>query len=206
MYLKVCGLREADNVNAILGLKPEWMGFIFVRSSPRYFDDAVQAVSIAGIPAPVKKVGVFADEPVQNILNLHRIHQFDFVQLHGNENVDDCKYLSERGVHIIKAFSIHNAFYFSILDNYMSWIDLLLFDTAGKLPGGNGISFNWQLLQGRRFKKPFLLSGGIGPGDVQALKNFNHPDMKGVDVNSRFEISPGIKDVSALQIFIQQIS
>lgn len=206
MYLKVCGLREADNVASVINLMPQWVGFIFVPSSPRYFYGTGKPASLAAIEAPVKKVGVFVNDTVDNILHLQKLHQLDFVQLHGDETVEQCKLLKGKKLRIIKAFSIHDAFHFSEVDRYCNVIDLLLFDTAGKLRGGNGTAFNWQLLNGRRFGRPFLLSGGIGPEDVARLKQFKHPDMIGVDVNSCFETEPGIKDIVLLKAFKQQIS
>jgi phosphoribosylanthranilate isomerase len=205
MDLKVCGLRESGNIAAILDLHPEWIGFIFVPSSPRYYGDAADAADIITI-AGAKKIGVFVNQDTSDILDLHKKYRLDMVQLHGDEAPDTCRYLKEKGLAIIKAFRVNEEFDFSTVSAYTPYIDLILFDTSGNLQGGNGITFDWSVLGEHRFHKLFLLSGGIGPESLEALKNFTHPDMIGVDVNSRFETSPGVKDVEKLKLFKQQIS
>lgn len=205
MYLKVCGLREEENAIAILDIHPEWMGFIFVPSSPRYYNDAVDPVNISAVKG-VKKVGVFVNQNADDILNLQKKYNLDMIQLHGDESIETCKYLKEQGLSIIKAFRVSDEFDFSLVNTYTPYIDLILFDTAGKSYGGNGVTFDWAVLNEHRFHKPFLLSGGIGPVSAAAIKAFAHPDMIGVDVNSRFETAPGIKDVEKLKLFKQQIA
>jgi phosphoribosylanthranilate isomerase len=205
MLLKVCGLRERENVAAIAAIKPQWMGFIFSPVSPRYYNDASEPASIASIPKGIYKTGVFVNADEEKVMNLHNQHQLDYIQLHGYESVEFCKNLSSKGIKIIKAFALTPEFDFSMTEDYAPYASLFLFDSAGKLLGGNGVQFNHALLKGKRFSKPFLLSGGIGPDDVPALKNLHHPDMIGVDVNSRFEDAPGLKNVSALELFSQQI-
>jgi phosphoribosylanthranilate isomerase len=206
MLLKVCGLRELENVNAIAAIKPQWMGFIFSPASPRYFYEAENPAAITDIPNETDKVGVFVNEDEKHILNIYMQHQLDYVQLHGHESVEDCKSLFEKGIRLIKAFGVNDGFDFSITEDYAPYVSFFLFDTAGKSAGGNGIQFNHGLLEGKRFAKPFLLSGGIGPDDALLVTNFRHPDMIGVDVNSRFEISPGLKNTEALKLFKEQIS
>jgi phosphoribosylanthranilate isomerase len=205
MLLKVCGLRERQNVTAIAALKPQWMGFIFSPVSPRYFNDAREPAMTAEIPKDIYKTGVFVNADEETVLNIYNQHSLDYVQLHGDESVEFCKNLSSKGIKIIKAFSITGEFDFSITEDYASCVSLFLFDAAGELRGGNGVQFNHDLLKDKRFNKPFLLSGGIGPGDAAALKNLHHPDLIGVDVNSRFEDAQGLKNVEALQLFSRQI-
>jgi len=206
MKIKVCGLRESENVKAIAAIQPQWLGFIFTPASPRYFLNAQKQADISAVPSGIKKVGVFVNEDETEILRIKNLYQLDYVQLHGDENVDVCKRLKEKDVAIIKAFRVRNEFDFSVVNTFAPFVDLFLFDTAGKSYGGNGIRFDWKLLKGKKFDRPFLLSGGIRLEDVELLKSFHHPDMAGIDVNSRFEIAAGLKDVEALKLFKQQIS
>jgi phosphoribosylanthranilate isomerase len=206
MLLKVCGLRERDNVAAIAALQPQWMGFIFVASSPRYFLEAKDPAIISEISNKIKTVGVFVNESEEMILKTMQLYSLDLAQLHGDEGTDFCKGLTEQGIKIIKVFRVHDVFDFSIVETYAPYAELFLFDTAGKLFGGNGVSFDWQILSKHRFSKPFLLSGGISPADTDALISFRHPDMIGVDVNSKFEITAGVKNIEAIQLFKQQIA
>lgn len=206
MKLKVCGLREDENVKAIAALQPQWLGFIFHSASPRYFMSAKNPVDLLSIPLSFKKVGVFVNSTIDEVVRLHKLYSLDYTQLHGDENADFCKQLQMNGIKIIKAFRINESFDFASVDSYLPFVELFLFDASGKEYGGNGITFNWELLKNKRFSKPFLLSGGIGLEQVEALKSFDHPDLAGVDVNSRFESSPGLKDVLAVQLFQQQIT
>ena len=205
MLLKVCGMRERDNIEDVLELQPAWMGFIFEPSSPRYFPRAANPASLFGLTGRVKKVGVFVNEDEEVMLSFQQQHALDYIQLHGHESVETCRQLKQAGIKIIKAFRINEAVDFSIVDSYTPYVDSFLFDASGPLFGGNGTVFNWQLLKQHRFNKPFLLSGGIGPDSVNQLLAFEHPEVIGVDVNSKFETAPGVKDAKALLLFQQQI-
>ena len=205
MLLKVCGMRERDNIKDVLALQPQWMGFIFEPSSPRYFPRAANPSSLFEVIGAVKKVGVFVNDDEEVMLSFQQQHALDYIQLHGDESVETCRQLKQAGIKVIKAFRVNDMFDFSIVDSYTPYADLFLFDASGTLFGGNGVAFNWQLLKRHRFNKPFLLSGGIGPDSVNQLLAFEHPEMIGVDVNSKFETAPGIKDAKALLLFQQQI-
>jgi phosphoribosylanthranilate isomerase len=133
-------------------------------------------------------------------------HSLDVIQLHGNETAEYCSLLKAQGFEIIKAFGVDDSLNFDNLNHYVPFIDYFLFDSRGKHAGGNGILFNWKTLFGKRFSKPFLLSGGISPNHIEALKEFNHPDCIGIDLNSRFEISTGLKDVVRIQSFLQKVA
>ena len=205
MKTKICGLREQQNISDISELHPEWMGFIFSPTSPRYFNAAKEPADLKSLPVSIKKVGVFVNETLENVRATVQQHGLNMIQLHGNETPEYCASLKSDGIEIIKAFSIDSNFDFTSTEAYASAVDYFLFDTKGPQFGGNGIAFNWDLLKGKRFAKPFLLSGGISPNHADAIKNFSHPDCIGIDINSRFEISPGIKDVNAIRLFLQQI-
>jgi phosphoribosylanthranilate isomerase len=205
MKTKICGLREQQNISDLAELHPQWMGFIFAETSPRYFNAAKDPADLLSLPSSITKVGVFVNETPEVIKYTVAQHSLNAVQLHGSETPEYCSSLQSPDIEIIKAFSVDDAFDFSSTEAYAPFVDYFLFDTKGKQAGGNGIAFNWNILNGKRFAKPFLLSGGISPEHAEAVNNFSHPDCIGIDINSRFEISPGLKDVSAIRSFLQQI-
>ena len=154
-----------------------------------------------------EKVGVFVDASLPFILQQVQRFGLDFVQLHGKESAAFCKELrdAQSNLGIIKAFGVSADFDFSILKEYQRIVDYFLFDTMGKNPGGNGLTFNWDRLQQYDLEVPFLLAGGIGPDSTQALAAFEHPLFAGIDLNSRFESEPGLKDSEVIFQFIQSI-
>lgn len=202
MKLKVCGMKH--NTLEVAALQPDYLGFIFHKSSPRNFDN-----NIPKLPESIKKVGVFVDKTVKFIAGQIKKHQLDVVQLHGHESPEVCKLLKSANVEVIKVFSIKNEFDFSVLAPYEGACDYFLFDTKGKLPGGNGYTFDWNVLNEYPSTKPFFLSGGIGLDQVKEIKRFeNNPASTycyALDVNSKFEIEPGLKDIEKLKKFKSQI-
>jgi phosphoribosylanthranilate isomerase len=205
MKTKICGLREKQNILDLAELHPQWMGFIFAPTSPLYVNTAKEPADLKSLPSSIKKVGVFVNETSEKVKEIVQQHNLNAIQLHGSETPEYCASLQSLNIEIIKAFSVDDDFDFSITDSYAHFVDYFLFDTKGKQAGGNGIAFNWNILNGKRFSKPFLLSGGISPDHAETIKNFTHPDCIGIDINSRFEISPGLKDVKAIRLFLQQI-
>ena len=212
MKVKVCGMKY--NTAEIAGLQPDYMGFIFWPGSPRYIEGTP-----GGLPASIPKVGVFVNAPVEEILQKTRDFQLQLIQLHGEESPAYCQALRDKlqhagrklsAVKIIKVFSIEEAFDFNELTPFEDCCDYFLFDTRGKLPGGNGYAFDWQLLEGYASGKAYFLSGGIGPDDLHQLKAFmERPEARlchAVDVNSRFEESPGKKDPGLLAAFIKEVT
>lgn len=189
MKIKICGMKYPENTSALGELLPDYMGFIFWEKSSRFFDGIIPE-----LPKPIKKVGVFVNASSQEIQNKIERYQLDLVQLHGQESVAFCKSLEALPIEIIKVFSVDDTFDFAILEDYESVCDYFLFDTKGKLPGGNGISFNWDLLKKYKSKKPLFLSGGIGLEEIQKIIEANLP-IYAIDVNSKFEIEPGLKDL-----------
>jgi phosphoribosylanthranilate isomerase len=205
MKTKICGLREQQNTLELAELHPEWMGFIFVETSPRYFLNATEPVNLKSLPKAINKVGVFVDGTIENVRSIVQQHGLDMVQLHGDESPEYCAMLQSHNLKVIKAFNIDAQFEPLTTEAYTPFVDYFLFDTKGLQPGGNGVAFNWNLLHDKRFSKPFLLSGGISPNHADVLKQFKHPDCIGIDINSRFESAPGVKDVSLIRSFLQQI-
>ena len=206
MKIKVCGMRNSENLQGLLALKPDFVGFIFYNKSKRFVDCFPQIA----IPKEIKKVGVFVNENVEEVLKIVEKYQLDIVQLHGEETPEYCKELKisrfkrsrkAEPLKIFKAFSIDDDFDFSKTNAYQKVCDYLLFDTKGKEYGGNGIKFNWEVLQKYKGKTPFLLSGGISKEDVFLIKNFKHNAFEGIDINSGFEITPGLKNINDIKEF-----
>ena len=197
MKIKVCGMRDKENISGLLALKPAYIGFIFYDKSKRYVADFPQIE----IPSSVKKVGVFVNETIEEIVEKANLHTLDFVQLHGNETPEYCSALSAKNIKIIKAFSVDENFDFSATKPFEKYVSLFLFDTKGNNYGGNGIKFNWELLQNYTGKIPFLLSGGISKNDSEEIKKFKHPAFLGIDINSGFELEPGLKNIKEIKEF-----
>lgn len=199
--LKICGMKYPENIVEISALHPDYLGFIFWEKSIRNMD----VDSIPKIQPSIKKVGVFVDASIDEIRAKVNLFQLDIIQLHGNETIAFCKELKKLNIEIIKVFSINNFFDFSILKDFIPQIDYFLFDTKGKLPGGNGITFNWKILENYPYEKPFFLSGGIGKTEVDAIKDFFQTEVAkkciAIDVNSRFETKPAYKSEIKLRKF-----
>jgi len=225
MIVKVCGLRDDENIQEVVELGVDWIGFIFYPKSPRMVSMIPTHAGI--IPdkgdltttskTMVKRVGVFVDDMPQNIITRAVNYQLDILQLHGNESATLIRNLRNtidpdlrQGIKVMKAISLPtettDAFDIEAATRpYLDCVDYFLFDTASSTVGGSGRKYNWQLLEAYNGNVPFLLSGGIGPDDVAALKAFHHPQFLGIDLNSRFESEPGVKDIHKLKAFLDQL-
>ena len=202
MKLNVCGMRDPENIKALSALTPDYMGFIFWALSSRYLETTTPE-----LPSAIKKTGVFVDASVDYIQSMVLQHKLQAVQLHGEETPHYCALVQDFGVEVIKAFSIKDSFDFSQLDPYETSSDFFLFDTKGELPGGNGYGFDWSLLTNYPFQKPFFLSGGIGlehTSQIKALLNTDLP-LHAIDVNSKFELAPALKNIDALTQFKNEL-
>src|SRR6056297_819767 len=207
MKLKVCGLNNQENIKSVVSLRPDFAGFIFYHPSKRYFFKNNLSIGFfKRIPEMVKKVGVFVDAPFDEVMETFYTYQLDYIQLHGNETPAYCARLLVNNISLIKAFSVNEAFNFKELEAYEPYCQYFLFDTKGKLPGGNGIKFSWHLLEKYSLEVPFFLSGGIGTDDIDAIQSFYHKKLYGIDINSRFEIEPGIKNVVKVKNFKKQLN
>jgi phosphoribosylanthranilate isomerase len=203
--LKVCGMRLSENIQEIADLQPDWMGLIFHAQSPRNVGTLSPDAVVSSFPKTIKKVGVFVHQITDEIIKIAQVWSLDIIQLHGNYSPEDCKKLKTYQLPLIKVFSPTADFDWSILNKYEDFVDFFLFDTAGKTPGGNGFAFDWEILKNYKGAIPFILSGGIGPEDIVKVKAFHHPKFAGFDINSRFEVSPGIKNKTLVASFIKQI-
>jgi phosphoribosylanthranilate isomerase len=205
MRIKICGMREAGNLWAIADLSPDFLGFIFYEKSSRYMRETLDPAQVRSLPATIAKVGVFVDASLNEVQAAACAYMLDYVQLHGHETPAYCQQARDSGLHVIKAFAVGETFDFASLTEYEGGCDFFLFDTKGALPGGNGTTFDWQLLANYAGPVPFLLSGGLGPDNLAALLDFHHPQLYGFDFNSHLEIAPGLKDVAATRELLQLI-
>ena len=200
MKIKVCGMRDGENIRAVERLGIDMMGFICWPRSPRY---------VSEVPAYLpqcERVGVFVNPTLDEIQKRMETFDFSYIQLHGSESAEFCQAVREKtGSKVIKAISISSEADLALADQYEGFVDLLLFDTKCTNFGGSGKQFSWDILRDYRNALPFLLSGGIGPEDTERLRQFHHPKCLGFDINSRFEIDPGIKDTEKIQNFITSI-
>lgn len=216
MKTKVCGLRQPENIIEILTLGIDYAGFIFFEGSSRFAgqpDFAKWMEDNDNLFANTKRVGVFVNSGLDIILNTVHDYHLDYVQLHGNESAGYCRELkllwsvsTLRKATISKAFSITPDFDFSVTKEYADSCELFVFDTGGhKDHGGTGLKWDWDKLSQYKGATPFLLSGGIGPDDARRIKLMNHPRLAGVDLNSRFELAPGLKEVEKLRHFLKDL-
>jgi len=205
MKIKVCGMRNPSNIKELVELRPDYIGFIFYPKSKRFIGDQISDEILSMIPVYIQKVGVFVDEPFDRLLEKFRSNQLDLAQLHGSEIPAYCERLKILGIPLIKVFSISNDFDFELVKPYDPWCDYFLFDTASELPGGSGIKFDWEKLDQYSGEKPFFLSGGIKPTDAKNIKNLSNRQLHAIDVNSGFELEPGLKDIPKLKVFIEEV-
>ena len=202
--IKVCGMREADNIRDVEALGIDMMGFIFWPKSSRYVSQRPDY-----LPKRVKRVGVFVDEDPEQVRRLAGEYGLDYIQLHGHEMPEVISYLRTPALphpRIIKAFNISTEEDLLQTKPYEGLVDYFLFDAKGKSVGGNGEKFNWDVLEAYQGSTPFLLSGGIGPDDAERVNAFYHPKCIGIDLNSRFELTPGLKDIAKLREFITNLN
>ena len=198
MIIKVCGMRDTRNIGEVDDLCPQWMGFIFWPKSSRFVSQKPDCM-----PAYAQRVGVFVDENVERVKQTAADFSLGIIQLHGKEPPEYADGL--RKWKVVKAFNIAAADDLEQTRRYEGHADYFLFDTKAQLAGGNGLKFDWDVLRKYQGHTPFLLSGGIGPDDAERVKAFQHPRCAGIDLNSRFETAPGLKDVNKLREFIKKI-
>ena len=206
MITKVCGLCQAENIQAVAKTGIQWTGFIFYTPSPRCLlrdpaeAERVRQLITADAFRP-KRVGVFVNASQEEIMEVAQRYRLDYLQLHGHESPDFCYALQKRGYALIKAFSIATAEDLAHTADYAGRVDYFLFDTKCAGYGGSGQRFDWSLLQDYQGETPFLLSGGIRPEMADDLQRFHHPRWAGIDLNSGFESAPGVKQAKTLRSF-----
>lgn len=201
--LKVCGMKNAENIKQLVKQEPDFMGFIFYGKSPRFVSEPDKDL-FSRIPSSIKKVGVFVNESLEIILELRDKLGLDYVQLHGDEDLNFSKRLREKGVDIIKVFRVLDSLP-DLLPKYSEFSDYFLFDTATSEYGGSGHHFDWSILKTYNLETPFLLSGGITKDDIEEIKGLRLEKLVGIDVNSKFEVSPGMKNINRLKQLKERI-
>ncbi len=197
MKIKVCGMKEPENIKALAELKPDCMGFICYDLSPRYIAD-LQAEVLASLPGSICKTAVFVNEEAANIDDLINQMGFNAVQLHGSESPTFCQSLRGK-VTVLKAFGVDDDFDFAQLNDYAGHVDYFMFDTKTIGHGGSGKTFNWDILAKYQLNVPFFICGGLSPENIASVKEIKHPAFYGVDLNSRFEIKAGLKNIDQLR-------
>ena len=194
-------MRQAENLQNLEQLKPDFIGFIFYEGSSRFVGFDFQ---LEGLSRGTKKVGVFVNEEVEKVVALAKKYNLNYVQLHGDEDPSYCVKIKEQGFGILKAVSIGKEYDFESLKPFVDSVDYFLFDTQGKGYGGHGVAFDWAILNNYSLETPFFVAGGISNENVELLLKLKNPKFIGIDVNSKYEISPGLKDISALnELFLK---
>lgn len=198
--LKICGMKFRHNMLKVAQMKPDYLGFIFYEKSPRYMPETLSHKDLQQLPRQTKKVGVFVNATTAYMQEQAKAYRLDLLQLHGSESPEQCEELKKSGHDLIKVFSLgRENFDFALLDAYKPYVKYFLFDTKGRQPGGNGETFDWSLLRHYDQEIPFFLSGGIDLDNVNQLSALPFLNIHAIDVNSKFELEPGIKDINLLQ-------
>lgn len=205
MKLKVCGLKHEHNIMELMQLPIDYMGFIFYKKSPRFVGENLSFDFVRTILKHIKKTGVFVNESNYSIFNHIAHYDLDIVQLHGNETPELCAELKPY-VKVMKAFQIKDDFDFKQLESYLPVVDYFLFDTPTPNYGGSGNAFNWQILKNYKYNIPFILSGGISDEHIDEIKRLNISQLLAIDINSKFETEPGLKNTNQIEQFINKLN
>lgn len=205
MKLKVCGLKHERNIKELMQLPIDYMGFIFYKKSLRFVEEQLSFDFIRTIPKHIKKTGVFVNENSYSIFDKIAHYDLDMIQLHGNETPELCAELKPY-IKVMKAFQIQDDFDFKQLENYLSVVDYFLFDSSSESYGGSGKAFNWHLLKNYNYNIPFFLSGGINEEHIEEIKQLHIPQLIAIDINSKFETEPGLKNTEHLKQFILKLN
>ena len=202
--VKVCGMKYPQNIETVSALNPDMMGFIFHPNSPRYVE-RLDSKALHSIPENILKIGVFVNQKFVDTYLMTERYKLDGVQLHGNETVEYCRSFKELKLKVLKSFPVSVASDFDNTKEYEGVCDYFLFDAKTPAFGGSGVKFDWNILSEYEGKTPFILSGGISIDDVEEIKKINHPKFAGVDINSKFEISPGLKSLVMVSTFVNKL-
>ena len=201
LLVKVCGMKEEQNILQLLELPIQYIGHIFYKESARYIGDLVN-ISMAN---DIKKTGVFVNSDFAEIMDATERFNLNSIQLHGLEPVELAAVLKAKGLEVIKAFGIDEDFDWKQLEPYIGQVDYFLFDSKSPAYGGTGVTFNWQKLKEYPYDTPYFLSGGLSLENLQEAVNFEDKKLIGLDLNSKFEIEPGLKDIEKLKLALKTI-
>ena len=203
MNIKVCGMRDEQNIAELCKLPINYIGFIFFAKSSRFVGEEFDTLITKLIPSTIKKVGVFVNASEKYINSKIKAYNLDAIQLHGNESLEFCKSFSNKNVEIIKAFGIDESFDFGTLTEYELVCNYFLFDTKVSSHGGSGQKFDWNILKAYNCSKPFFISGGITIDDLNSINSLSTTlPIHCIDINSKFEKSPALKDIESISAFI----
>lgn len=207
MKIKVCGMKHPQNIEALGNLPVNFMGLIFYPKSARYAGNQDADELNILLPDHIRKVGVFVNPELDELIEIAVEYQLHYVQFHGNESVEFVRKAKQalKPIKTIKAFNVACAADFEATEAYSGEVDYFLFDTKTDQHGGSGLKFDWEILNAYQGETPFFLSGGISPEDVETIKTLKHPKLFAVDINSKFELEPGLKDISKIENFTKEI-
>jgi phosphoribosylanthranilate isomerase len=205
LKIKVCGMRDPENIRDLIQLKPDYIGLIFFPKSKRLVSEEEAENITKEIPVGIKKVGVFVNTLQSEIVRIAHLFNLDYIQLHGDESPDYCSEFKDINLPVIKAFGVTDNFDFNSLEKYKDACEYFLFDTKSQDYGGTGTKFNWEILHNYQGEKPFFLSGGIGSEDVIKIKKLKLKNLYAIDINSRFELEPAIKNMQLLSVFFNEL-
>jgi phosphoribosylanthranilate isomerase len=197
-------MRESENILDVSACLPDYLGFIYYAKSPRAVPPDFRLPE--GVPASIKKVAVCVNDSFEKCIEIVHNSGFDYIQLHGDETVQQCARLKDKGIGVIKAFAVHDEFDFERVNKYQSVVDYFLFDTKGEKYGGNGLPFNWRKLEEYNQQVPYFLSGGISPENIVQVKMLAGLNIHAVDVNSGVETTPAVKNVEAIKKIMSVIN
>ena len=212
MKIKVCGMRDSDNIINLAQLNPDFLGLIFYSQSKRFAENLDKGI-LSSLPDSIKLTGVFVNESIEEVIKKIDEYNLDAIQLHGSESVIYCKQLRDllgirlpfRKLEIIKAFGISPDFDFNQIQQFNDVVDYFLFDTKTTGHGGSGITFDWEILKQYKGQKPYFLSGGLSPENISEIGNLGLEQLYGIDLNSKFELEPGVKDIKSLRTVFELI-
>lgn len=199
LQLKVCGMKYPANITQLKEVEPDFIGMIFFSKSPRFVGGELLFTGTSIFPEGAKKVGVFVNAPIWEVINVVDEYKLEYVQLHGEEFPQYCAELRKKGLKVIKAIQVSNSMDLKKAEAFEGHVDYFLFDTKTPNYGGSGEKFDWTLLNSYKGSIPFFLSGGVDLEDIGAIESLDLPLLFGIDVNSRFEVSPGMKDIEKLK-------
>lgn len=204
LKIKVCGMRDAENISQLVQLPINYIGFIFFHKSPRFVGEDFDPAITRQVPASIKKTGVFVNASEEYVSEKIEKYSLDAVQLHGSESPEYCSKFIDRA-EVVKAFGIDETFDFTRLDAYADACNYFLFDTKSKQHGGTGKKFEWSVLDKYNGSKPLFMSGGIGPGDAGESSVLSKLPVYALDLNSKFETAPAMKNIEELAAFISEL-
>ncbi|MGY6562458.1 MAG: phosphoribosylanthranilate isomerase [Luteibaculaceae bacterium] len=203
--VKICGIKDPENLRELISFEPNYLGFIFYRKSKRYMAETLLPQHLNEVPKSIAKVGVFVDESIEKMLSTAATYNLQVIQLHGSEGPEICQKLKEQGLQVFKAIAVDSETNFNDFQTFSPYTDAFILDTKGPEKGGNGYSFSWEILNSYTLEVPFLLSGGIGNHNLKEAETLSQPFKIGYDINSKMETEPGLKCPQLVKQFFKTL-